>query len=92
MVTLKNKEGTVLVMSNSSRPVMAVKEKAIEDFKGSLTTPVEEGFGTAGAHFVSMPMVNVLQMDKLDDERFVVMQRKANGDLDLWTGGSRYLN
>jgi hypothetical protein len=92
MVTMKNKEGMVLVMSNSSRPVMAVKEKAIEDFQGSLTTPVEEGFGTAGAHFVSMPMVNVLQMDKLDDERFVVMQRKANGDLDLWTGGSRYLN
>lgn len=92
MVTLKNKAGMVLVMSNSSRPVMAVKQKDIETFEGSLTTPVEEGFGTAGTHFVSMPMVNVLQMDKLDDERFVIMQRKANGDLDLSTGGSRYLN
>jgi hypothetical protein len=92
MITLKNKEGMVLLMANSSRPVFIVRQKSIEGFEGSLTSPVEEGYGTAGVHFVQMPVVAVLQMDKLDDDRFVILQRRTNGDLDLWTGGSRYLN
>jgi hypothetical protein len=92
MITLNNKEGMVLLMANSSRPVFIVKQKSIEGFEGSLSTPVEEGYGTAGVHFVQMPVVSVLQMDKLDNHRFVVLQRKTNGDLDLWTGGSRFLN
>jgi hypothetical protein len=74
-------------MSNSARPVFKVKYKTIEEFKESLTTPVEESFGTAGVHFVSLPIVNVLQLDKLDDTQFVLLQRKSNGDLDLWTPG-----
>jgi hypothetical protein len=85
MVTMNKNGESVLLMSNSSRPVFKVKYKSIEEFQGSLTTPVEESFGTAGVHFVSLPMVNVLQLDKLDDSTFVLLQRKPNGDLDLYT-------
>lgn len=85
MITMQKNGESVLLMSNSSRPVFKIAYKSIEEFQGSLTTPVEEKFGTAGVHFVSLPMVNVLQLDKLDDTKFVVLQRKSNGDLDLST-------
>jgi hypothetical protein len=91
MITVSKGGESFLIMSNSSRPVFKVKYKSIEDFQGSLTTPVEESFATAGVDFISLPVTNVLQLDKLDDSQFVVLQRKANGDLDLWTASERYL-
>ncbi|WP_276365994.1 hypothetical protein [Chryseolinea sp. H1M3-3] len=87
MITMNKNGESVLLMSNSSRPIFKVKYKTIEEFQGSLTTPVEESFGTAGVHFVSLPVVNVLQLDKLDETKFVLLQRKPNGDLDLYTPG-----
>ncbi len=87
MITMNKGGESFLLMSNSSRPVFKVKYKTIEEFQGSLTSPVEESFGTAGVHFVSLPMVNVLQLDKLDETQMVMLQRKNNGDLDLLTPG-----
>lgn len=91
MITLKKGGESFLLMANSSRPVFKVKYKSIEAFQGSLTTPVPESFATAGVDFVSLPVMNVLQLDKLDDSQFILLQRKTNGDLDLWTAGERYL-
>ena len=91
MITMKKGNESFLLMANSSRPVFKVKYKSIENFQGSLTTPVEENFATAGVDFVSLPVMNVVQLEKLDDTQFILLQRKANGDLDLWTGGERYL-
>jgi hypothetical protein len=91
MITMTKGGEQFLIMSNSNRPVFKVKYKSIESFQGSLTTPVEENFATAGVEFISMPIVNVLQLDKLDETQFILLQRRANGDLDLWTAGERYL-
>lgn len=91
MITMKSGKGSFLLMANSSRPVFKVKYESIESFQGSLTTPVEENFATAGVDFVSLPVMNVLQLEKLDESQFLLLQRKSNGDLDLWTGGERYL-
>jgi hypothetical protein len=91
MITMKKGNESFLIMANSSRPVFKVKYKSIESFSGQLTTPVEEPFATAGVEFISLPVVNVLQMEKLDDSQFLLLQRKSNGDLDLWTATDRYL-
>lgn len=91
MITMTKGGETYLLMSNSNRPVFKVKYKSIEAFQGSITTPVEENFATAGVDFIQLPVTNVLQLDKLDDTQFVLLQRRANGDLDLWTAGERYL-
>jgi len=90
MITMTKGGESFLFMSNSSRPVFKVKYKSIEAFQGSITTPVEENFATVGVDFISLPVTNVLQLDKLDESQFVVLQRRANGDLDLWTAGERY--
>ncbi|RRA97972.1 hypothetical protein [Larkinella rosea] len=91
IVTMKKGDDSFLVMANSSRPVFKVKYKNIEGYQGSLTTPVEESFATAGVQFVSLPVTNVIQLDKLDDTRMVMLQRRSNGNLDLWTSSDRYL-
>lgn len=90
MITMTKGGETFLLMSNNNRPVFKVKYKSIESYQGSLTTPVEENFATAGVDFISLPIVNVVQLDKLDDTQFVLVQRRSNGDLDLWTT-DRYL-
>jgi len=91
MITMTKGTESYLLMSNSSRPVFKVKYSQINAFQGTITTPVEESFATAGVDFISLPVVSVLQMEKLDDTQFVLLQRRANGDLDLWTAGDRYL-
>jgi hypothetical protein len=40
---------------------------------------------------MALPYVNVLQLDKLDDENFVMLQRKADGNLDLMTVSNQRL-
>jgi hypothetical protein len=89
ILTVKGGENSSLVMANTSRPVMRVRYKSIETYEGSLTEPVKESFSTAGVEFVTLPVVNVLQMAKLDDSRLLILQRKANGDLDLSTLNER---
>jgi hypothetical protein len=91
MVTLKKGGESFLMMSNSNRPVFKVRYKSIEAFQGSLTTHVAESFATEGVGFVSLPVTNVIQMDKLDDSRMVLLQRRSNGSLDLWTSSERFL-
>ena len=88
MVTLKRNNDEVLVMTNSRHPVAKVDYKNIASFEGTLTEPVK---GTAGVGFTATPMKNVLQMDKLDDTQVVLMQKKENGDVDLWTASESAL-
>lgn len=85
MITMTKGGKSFLIMANSSRPVFRVNFKSIESYQGSLSTPVEENFATEGVPFVSMPITNVLQLDKFDDNRMVMLQRKATGSLDLWS-------
>ncbi len=85
MITLSKDGKQYLLMSNSSRAVMKIKFDDISRFSSSLTEPVNENSGVAGINFLSLPMTNVQQMDKLDENHVVSIQRKANGQLDLNT-------
>lgn len=91
MITMEKDGKNYLLMANSSRALMKIKYESIETFKESLTSPVQESSATAGVDFIALPYVNVLQLDKLDNNRFVILQRKANGSLDLVTIGNRML-
>lgn len=92
MITMKKDGNSYLLMANTNRPVMRVKYKSIESYAGTLTEPIKESYQTAGVEFVNLPVVSVLQMDKLDETQVVVLQRRTNGDLDLWTArGDRWL-
>ena len=91
MVVMQKEGKQYLLMANSSRALMKIKFEDIEEFEGSLTSPVEERSATAGVDFIALPFVNVQQLDKLNDESFVLLQRQANGDLNLLTQSNRWL-
>ncbi|MEZ4902429.1 MAG: hypothetical protein R2822_12065 [Spirosomataceae bacterium] len=91
MITMKKGDESFLIMANSDRPVMKVKYKDMETYQGTLSEPIKENYSTAGVPYVSFPMVNVLQLDKLDETQFVFMQRRSNGDLDIRTSNNRAL-
>ncbi len=88
MITLQNGGATYLLMANTSHPVAKVDYKNIASFEGTLKDPVK---GTAGVQFITEPLTNVLQMDKLDDKQVVMMQKKENGDVDLLTSNESSL-
>lgn len=73
-----------ILLANTSRALMRIDPTTIADYKDYLTEPVSDDVGTAGIHFIALPYVNVLQMDKMGD-KVVLLQRMANGELTLHT-------
>lgn len=89
MITLTKGNEMFLVMANTARPVSKVDYKSLATFEGTLTEPVK---GTAGVTYTSVTdMTKVLQMDKINEAQLVVLQKKANGDVDLWTANETSL-
>lgn len=88
MISLGKGKESFLMMANTKHPVAKVDYKNLASFEGTLTEPVK---GTAGVSFTATPMTNVLQMDKLDDTQVVLLQKKINGDVDLWTANNSTL-
>jgi hypothetical protein len=86
MISIEKEGKPYFLMSNTNRGVMRFDYDAIAGFKESLTTPVEEFAKAEGVPYVSLPFVNVLQLDNLDADNVVFLRRTSNGDLVL---GSR---
>ncbi|MFD1257064.1 hypothetical protein ACFQ3S_09675 [Mucilaginibacter terrae] len=88
MIKLTEGGKAYLVLANDHRPVAKISYKGIEDFQGTLTERVAT---TAGVDFSKLPLEKVVQMDKLDESRAVLLQKKADGALDLWTSDGKNL-
>ncbi|MEL6557281.1 MAG: hypothetical protein AAFQ94_03800 [Bacteroidota bacterium] len=91
MIVMEKEGKSYLLMANSSRALMKFKFDDLASFDGELTTRVKERAGTDGVDFINLPFVNVQQLDKLGEDNFVFIQRKANGNLDIVTQSSRWL-
>ncbi|WP_339704664.1 hypothetical protein [uncultured Kriegella sp.] len=83
MVSFEKEGKQYFVMSNTNRPIMRIDYADLAASKESLTEPIKEFAVSAGVDYVSLPMVNVLQMDNLDANSIVYMQRTADGELVL---------
>lgn len=78
-------------MSNSNRPVMRINFSDIANFKDSMTEPVEEFGKDAGVTYDNLPFVNVLQMDKIDDDNALLLRRRSDGVLYLHTRAKKWM-
>ncbi|WP_143473489.1 hypothetical protein [Flavilitoribacter nigricans] len=83
IVSFKKDGKPYLLLANSSRALMRIDPSEIASFDDYLTEPVEGNSTTAGVDFVALPYVNVLQMDKISDDQIVMLQRTADGSLNL---------
>jgi len=91
MIVMEKNDESYLLLANSNRALMKIKFSDLDSYSDSLTDPVSVASDIAGVNFLNLPFVNVQQLDKLGNDKFVVIQRKANGDLDLWTESNRWL-
>jgi hypothetical protein len=83
IISIKKDGKDFLLLANSSRALMRIDPHKIASYDAYLTEPVEGNSATAGVEFVALPYVNVLQMDKMSDDKVVMLQRTADGDLNL---------
>ncbi|UZR95009.1 hypothetical protein [Chondrinema litorale] len=91
IIELSNGDERFVLLANSSRALMKIKVNDIETFSDYLTSPVEERSATDGVGFIALPFVNVLQLAKMSDDTFAMLQRNSAGELVLSTGGNRWL-
>lgn len=82
MITFERDGKPHFLMSNSNRPVMRIDYNDIISFKSELTEPVK-GYKAEGVAYTNLPMVNVLQLDNLDANNIVYLQRTSGGELIL---------
>lgn len=90
MIVMEKEGKSYLLVANSNRALMKIDLSDVSGYSGSLTEPIEDRGGTAGVGFIALPFVNVLQLDKLTDEEFVMLQRTSSGDLQLYTSSNRW--
>jgi len=83
MISYEKEGKKYFLMSNTNRPVMKIDHKDIASTKESMTEPVEERAVAKGVDYVSLPMVNILQMDNLGNDKVVYLQRTSRGDMVL---------
>ncbi|MEO0341689.1 MAG: hypothetical protein AAF242_21080, partial [Bacteroidota bacterium] len=91
IISYKKGEKTYLLLANTTRALMKIDPEKVASYEDFLTERVAESSGTAGIDFIALPMVNVQQMDKFDDEHIVFLQRTAKGELNLFMGDTRRL-
>lgn len=75
-----NKE--YILLANSNRTLMKIDPQDIEK-QEAITEPVTERFGTAGAGYIAVNQVGVQEMDDFNSDHVLVVQRMANGSLNL---------
>ena len=91
MVSYTKNGKTYILLANSNRAMMKIDAAEVADFGESITSPVEGNSETAGVNFLALPYVNVLQLDKLNEETIVIIQRTSAGALNLSSVGKNRL-
>lgn len=91
MISYEKEGSTYFLMSNSNRPVMRIKYDDIANFKDTMTEPVPVFAETEGVAYDNLPFPYVLQMDNLDANHVVYLQRQADGDLRLRVRATKWM-
>lgn len=81
MILYKKEGKDYILIANSNLPFMIVDPNDVEKYKGSITEEVA-GY-TAGVKFEMRSGAGVLQLDKLNSQYLVALQRNLVGEMDL---------
>ena len=83
MIAYQTRGKEFILLANDRRALMKIDPAKIEMQKEGLTEPVEERFGTAGVDFINTNVIGIQQLDNLNANHVLVLQRLGNGALNL---------
>jgi len=72
-----------ILLSNTNRTLMKIDPADIAAMEQGLTERVEGRYRHAGVPYIAVAAVGVQHMDTYDDENVLILQRMANGALEL---------
>jgi hypothetical protein len=82
MVTYQVGGKDFLLLANNNRTLMKIDPDDIAAAP-AITEPTTERYGTAGVEFIAIAQVGVQQLDNLNADHVLVLQRMGNGSLNL---------
>lgn len=83
IITFKDRnDKTAVLVANNNRSVMLIDQNDIASQKG-LTTPIEGPGITKGIPYTPMPFGSTIQLDNLNDNYFLTLQRLGNGTVRM---------
>lgn len=88
IITFEKEGKSYILLANTTRALMRIDPEDLENYKDYLTEPVGDVPGTDGINFAALPFVNVQQLATFDGARVLMLQRMANGDLNLYEANS----
>ncbi|MFT5368249.1 MAG: hypothetical protein ACI8V2_003212 [Candidatus Latescibacterota bacterium] len=82
MIAYKSGGKEYILLANNNRALMKIDPANIE-ITEAITTPVTERYGTRGVPFINTNQVGVQQLDNLNVDHVIILQRMSNGSLNL---------
>lgn len=82
MIVYKKEDKEYILLANSNRTLMKIDPDDIAK-QEPVTGPVKERWDTAGVHFLAVPQMGVQQIDNLNDDFVLAIQRADDGALNL---------
>ena len=76
IVSVEQNGKRFVLIANTNRTMMLIDAAELIGAE-SLTEPLE-GFGSAGVPYTALPLVGVMQLDILNDDHFVILQRQTS--------------
>lgn len=85
MLTYRKNDKDYILIANSSRTLIRMNSDDV-DKATPLTTVVNQGYQHAGVNYLSIAEVGIMQLDKLNDQYLIMVQRDVeDGSLNLRT-------
>ncbi len=92
IISFKGKAGDdYLLMSNTAKAMIRINPEDIKAQKEGLTKPLEPGQYAVGLKHDVLSAVGVTQIDNLNDDHVLILQRMPNGELSLRSYPKKYL-
>lgn len=82
MLTYEMDGKEYILLANSNRTMMKIDPDDIATAT-AITDPITKRYGTAGVEYIAVAQVGVQQLDNLNADHVLVLQRMGNGSLNL---------
>jgi hypothetical protein len=82
MISYQKDGKNYILIANSTRNLMRIEVDKIANYQGTITTHISQRFEKAGVEYLTIPLM-AQQMDRLNDDFVLILQRLPQGSLNL---------